>query len=458
MNVSVSMKNNGLTNRRTVLKGLGAAATVNILPSSMLFGQNSPSEQFRFAKVGCGGKGIPDTKLTIQAGAKLVAMCDVDRNRAASALKNHSDVPFYEDYRVMLDKHDKEIDGVVISTPDHTHACIALDAIRRGKHVYVQKPLARTYEECRALLEASKKYKVATQMGNQHHSAQGFKVWEKMFADKALGDISEVQTWCHKSYSSEPNNVKPGQKVPDTLNWDLWLGPAAKRQYAKEYLPFVWRNWWDFGAGALGDMACHIMDAAFWNLQLGLPDKIIAKTPRPANEAYPEWAIVDYTFNHSPVTGKPLKLRWADGNKGAPKPKGCNPNLELPNQGCYIAGSEMTAMSPHPGRPLPIALGGQEYSSAVKDAERHWRAESKKLKGVHHYARWIDAAKSGKFGDSGSNFDYSVPLTQAVLLGCIAQRFPGEELHWDQKQQRFSNHEKANQWLSFNARSGFDIN
>lgn len=443
-------------NRRTVIKGAGAAATVSILPSGMLFGQNKPSEQFRFAKVGCGGKGSADLSLTLQAGAKLVALCDVDRARAAGAAKKHSNVPFYEDYRLMLDKHEKEIDGVVISTPDHTHACVALEAMRRGKHVYVQKPVARTFEECQALLDASKKYKVATQMGNQHHSAQGFKVWEKMFADDVLGDISEVHTWCHKSYSAKGGSVKAGQKAPETLNWDLWLGPAATREYAKEYLPFSWRNWWDFGAGALGDMACHIMDAPFWNLKLGLPDKIIAKTPRPASEGYPEWAIVDYTFNHSPVTGKPVKLRWADGNKGAPKPEGCNPNMEMPNQGCYIAGSKMTVLCPHPGRPLPVAVG-KEYSTEVKDVERHWREESKKLKGVHHYGRWIEAAKSGKFAGAGSNFDYSVPLTQAVILGCIAQRFPGEELLWDHEKQRFSNHEKANEWLTFKARDGFSI-
>ncbi len=444
-------------NRRTVIKGMGTAATVSALPSGMLLGQNKPSEQFRFAKVGIGGKGIPDMGLTIQAGGKLVAMCDVDRHRAASSLKKHPEVPFYEDYRVMLDKHEKEIDGVVISTPDHTHACIALDAMRRGKHVYVQKPVARTYEECQALLDASKKYKVATQMGNQHHSAQGFRTWEEMFAQDAIGDITEVHTWCHKSYSAKGIKAKAGQKVPETLNWDLWLGPAASREYAKEYLPFSWRNWWDFGAGALGDMACHIMDSPFWNLKLGLPDKIIAKTPRPAKDDYPEWAIVDYTFNKSPVTGKPLKLRWADGNKGAPKPEGCNPNLEMPNQGCYIAGSKMTVMCPHPGRPQPVAIAGQEYSSSVKDAERHWRAEAKKIKAVHHYGRWIKAAKSGKHADAGSCFDYSVPLTQTVILGCIAQRFPGQELHWDQEKKRFSNHEKANQWLSFAARSGFGI-
>ena len=451
------MPGDNLTDRRTVLKGIGAAATVSILPSNLLFGKNTPSEKFRFAKIGVGGKGIPDNKLTIQAGAKLVAMCDVDQKRAASGLKDFSDIPFYEDYRVMLDKHEKEIDGVVISTPDHTHACIALDAMKRGKHVYLQKPLARTYEECQTLLEASKRYKVATQMGNQHHSANGFKVWEKMFADNAIGDINEVQTWCYKSYTAKEGSVKSGQKAPESLNWDLWLGPAATREYAKEYLPFVWRNWWDFGAGALGDMACHIMDAAFWNLKLGLPDKIIAKTARPAATAYPEWAIVEYTFNNSPVTGKPLKLIWSDGIKRPELPAGCNPNLTLPNQGCYIAGSKMTAMCPHPGRPLPIALGGQEYSSEVKDTERYWRSESKKLKAQHHYGRWIEAAKSGKFGDAGSNFDYSVPLTQAVLLGCIAQRFPGEELHWDHKNQRFSNHTQANQWLSFKARYGFSI-
>ncbi|MCM8535619.1 MAG: Gfo/Idh/MocA family oxidoreductase [Lentisphaeraceae bacterium] len=447
------------TNRRNVLKSAAGMASVSILPSSMLFGQNTPSEQFRFAQVGCGGKGWSDMNSTIGAGGKLVAMCDVDKKRAGQAITKNSDIPIYDDYRVMLDKHDKDIDGVVVSTPDHTHACIALEAIKRGKHVYVQKPLARTYDECKVLLEAANKYGVTTQMGNQGHSGDGLKLWKKMQEDNAFGDIQHINTWSNRPVWPQGMTKLPApQTAPDTLNWDLWLGPQSDRSYAKEYLPFNWRGWWDFGAGAMGDMACHNMDPAFWIFELGLPSSVKATASAPSTHAYPSWSIIEYKFDKSPVTGKPMTLTWFDGKKLPEMPKGAHPKLKAGGNGCMVIGSKMTAMGgSHAGRPRPIALGNDEYSSAVKDAERHWRSEAKKFKGHNHYGEWIEAAKAGKKNAPGSSFDYSVPFTQAILIGCIALRFPGVELKWDNDKKQFSNHEEANKWLAFKARDGFAI-
>jgi hypothetical protein len=396
---------------------------------------------------------------TSSSGGKLIAIADVDQERAKKAREKHPNVPFYSDYRVMLDKHDKDIDGVVVSTPDHTHACIALDAIQRGKHVYVQKPLARTFDECQVLLEAAKYHGVTTQMGNQGHSGDGLKLWQKMQDDNAFGDIEHIHTWSNRPvWPQGMTSVPAAQTPPATLDWNTWLGPVAQRSYAKEYLPFNWRGWWDFGAGAMGDMACHNMDPAFWIFKLGLPSKIKAQASAPAGVAYPDWSIIEYTFDKSPVTGKPISLTWYDGKKLPKMPAGANPNLPAGANGCMVVGSKMTALGgSHAARPRPIAIGKEPYSSAVKDAEKAWRVEAKKLKGDNHYGQWIEAAKAAKPNAPGSSFEYAVPFTQSILLGCIALRFPGEELHWDDDKKQFSNHSEANKWLSFEARNGFDI-
>ena len=446
-------------NRRDFIKTTAGVSTFTVLSSSILHGANAPSEQFRFAQVGCGGKGSSDLKYTVGSGAKLAAMCDVDKKSAKRHLKKYGDkVPFYSDYRVMFDKHEKEFDGVVISTPDHTHACIALEAIKRGKHVYVQKPLARTFQECEVLLAAAKKHKVVTQMGNQGHAGNGLKLWQKMMDDKAFGDIQHVNSWSNRPIWPQGMTKAPNPTTaPDHLSWDQWIGPVAEREYCKEYLPFSWRGWWDFGCGAMGDMAVHNLDPAFWILQLGLPKKIKAQASAPATVAYPKWSIIDYTFE-SKVTGKEVTVTWYDGKKLPKMPDGCNPSLKPGGNGCMVIGSKMAAMGgSHAARPLPISITGKEYSKdGVKAAEKYWRDESKKLKSDNHHKQWVDAAKAGDLKACGSKFEYSVPFVQSLLLGCIALRFPGEELIWDDNKKQF-NHSDANKWLSFQPRKGYSL-
>ena len=435
-------------------------STAAVLAASRVLGQSAatpPSEQFRFAQIGCGGKGDSDLNNTVGAGAKLVGMCDVDPKKAAKNYQKFSGVPTFTDFRKMLDKLDKEIDGVVISTPDHTHAVAALDAMRRGKHVYVQKPLARTFEECQLMLEASRKYKVVTQMGNQGHAGAGLILWKKMMDANAFGDIQEVHTWSNRPIWPQGMTQLPApETTPEGMDWDAWIGPAEMRPFSSAYAPFKWRGWWDFGCGAMGDMACHNMDPAFWILKLGLPSSVKCEASAPAGLAYPAWSIIEYTFPATPVCPKGIKMTWYDGKKLPPQPANAHPQFKLGDNGCLIVGSKMTAVGgSHAGTPAPIALGKEPYGPAVKDAEREWREVSKQIKGCDHHAQWVLAAKAHDAKTPGSNFEYSVPMTQSILLGCLALRFPGKELKWDAAKRQFSNLPEANQWLSHKPRAGY---
>lgn len=445
--------------RRTFLASTVAATAVT-LTSSRVFGQAAgapPSEQFRFAKIACGGMGGGDLNSTVAAGGRLIGMCDVDPKRAAKAYQTFPDVPKFTDFRKMLDKLDKQIDGVVVSTPDHTHAVAALDAMRRGKHVYVQKPLARTFEECQFLLEASRKYKVVTQMGNQGHAGPGLILWKKMMDAQAFGDVQEVHSWSDRPIWPQGMTEAPAaEPTPEGMDWDSWIGPAQMRPYSSAYAPFKWRGWWDFGCGAMGDMACHNMDPAFWILKLGLPASVKAEASAPAGIAYPAWSIIEYTFPATALCPKGVKLTWYDGKKLPSKPANSHPEYKFGSNGCMIVGSKMTAVGgSHASPPVPVALGKEPYGPAIKDVERHWRQELKQTKGGNHYSQWVEAAKAHDPAKAGSNFEYSVPMTQAILLGCLALRFPGKELKWDNDKRQFSNLPEANQWLSSKPRAGY---
>jgi hypothetical protein len=396
---------------------------------------------------------------TVKAGGRLVAMCDVDPARGEKAMKEYADVPKFTDFRKMLDKMDKEIDGVCVSTPDHCHAAAAIDAIRRGKHVYVQKPLARTFEECQVLLDASRKFGVVTQMGNQGHAGSGLLLWQKMMDEKAFGDVEQVHTWSNRpTWPQGMTEAPAADEVPAGFDWDAWIGPQTMRPFSKKYLPFNWRGWWDFGCGAMGDMACHNMDPAFWIFKLGLPTTIKAQVSAPAGVAYPEWSIIDYTFAPSALCPKGLKLTWYDGKKLPTLPEGTHPQLQAGGNGCLVIGSKMSAMGgSHAAPPVPISLTGQAFGTAVKDVETMWRGELKKLQGVDHHAQWVNAAVAHDPKATGSKFEYAAPMTQAILLGCIALRFPNQELKWDNAKHEFSNFPEANAWLTAKRREGYDL-
>lgn len=453
MKTSVSFSRRAFLKSATTAIAFGRPALLFAAPSK------GATKELRFAQIACGGKGSGDMESMLKGGAKLVAMCDVDPARAAKEFKQHPDVPKFTDYRKMLDKFEKEIDGVVVSTPDHTHAVAALDAIRRGKHVYVQKPLARTFQECQVLLDAAKKYRVVTQMGNQGHAGAGLLLWDLMMKNGAFGEIQRVHVWSNRPiWPQGMTEMAAAEAIPEGLDWENWLGPAPMRPFSTAYVPFKWRGWWDFGTGALGDMACHNMDPAFWILKLGLPDSVKAEVSAPAGIAYPEWSVIEYTFPRSKLCPKGLKMTWHDGKKLPPNPEGCNPNLQLGSNGCMVIGSKMTAIGgSHAAPPVPMALTGQPYGPAVKEAEAYWRGEMKKLEGCDHYHQWVRAAEARDRVKCGSKFEYSVPMTQAILLGCIALRFPGQELRWNHSKRKFSNFPEANRWLNFTPRAGYDL-
>lgn len=452
------MKTPAPLSRRSFLKTSSAGAAAAAVAPSIALGARQ--EPFRFAQIGCGGKGDSDRDAMIKAGAKVVALCDVDDNNAKNVYAKHADVPKYKDFRVMLEKHDKEIDGVVVSTPDHFHAVAALDAMRRGKHVYVQKPLARTYAECQSMLDASRKYKVVTQMGNQGHAGSGLKLWEEMAKADAFGEISHIHTWSDRPIWAQGMTEAPKEApIPTTLDWDLWVGPVAARPFGKGYVPFSWRGWWDFGAGAMGDMACHNMDPAFWIFKLGLPTSIKAQASAPAGIAYPAWSIIEYKFGPTPLLPKGVTLTWYDGKKLPEVPKGVAEGTKLGDNGCLVVGSKLTAVGgSHAGSPKVIAVGDKADGAAVADASKHWQEVHKTVKGTDHYGQWVKASIAKDQQAAKCNFEYAVPFTQAILLGCIALRFPGQELLWDNEKKQFSNFAEANQWLTFKARDGYNMN
>ena len=359
----------------------------------------------------------------------------------------------------MLDKHEKEIDAVVVSTPDHVHAAAALDAIRRGKHVYVQKPLARTYAECQALLESAKKHNVVTQMGNQGHAGSGLLLWAEMAKAQAFGDIAEIHTWSDRPIWAQgmTEAPKPGD-VPPTLDWKAWLGPQTDRPYSKAYVPFQWRGWWDFGCGAMGDMACHNMDPAFWMFKLGLPTSIKAEASAPAGIAYPDWSIITYQFGPTELLPKGVKLVWYDGKKLPAAPPGVAEGWKAGTNGCLVVGSKLSAQGgSHAGTPHVVAVGDKADADGIKAADKHWQDVHKGLKGVNHHVQWVKACEARDQAATKSNFEYAAPFTQGILLGCVALRFPGQELKWDNEKKQFSNFKDANEWLSFKPREGYNL-
>jgi predicted dehydrogenase len=460
-----------LLSRRTFVGSMAAAAGVMIVPRHVLGGprHQAPSDRVNVATVGYRhGMGTSNTNALLKLpNVNIVALCDVDDSDGArkAAAKLHAAVPnaaFFKDYRVMLEKQ-KDIDGVVVATPDHTHAVVAMAAMQLGKHVYVQKPLTRTVSEARALTEAARKYKVVTQMGNQGHSAEGVRLIEEWIADGAIGKVHEVHCWTNRPIwpqgMQRPTDTPP---VPDGLDWDLWIGPSPMRPYHTAYHPTSWRAWWDFGAGALGDMACHVMDAAYQCLKLGYPTSVTTYMaynviPRPNSpwgdrvkydDGFPPGTIVHFTF---PARGKKypaVKLHWYDGGLLPERPDELEPQFRLPESGTIFVGEKGKIMcetySESP-RLIPVAKMNA-YKRPKKTIPR--------VEGSHEQ-NWIDGI-TGKTKPT-SNFDYSGPFTETVLLGNVGMRFAGTKLMWDGNKLKFTNSDEANEYIQHHYRAGWSL-
>jgi len=442
--------------RRVFLSGSAAtAASFTIVPRNALGGQGHtpPSEKLNIAGIGIGGMG--KNNLRQLESENIVALCDVDSKYAANTFKRYPKAITYSDYRKMLDKQ-KDIDAVMIATPDHTHAVISMEAMRRKKHVYCQKPLTHDVYESRMLTKAAKEYGVTTQMGIQGHSDEGIRLIREWIEDEAIGEIREVDAWCSLSYypfghawwsskwSRRPKDTPP---VPSMLDWDLWLGPAPERPYHPAYHPGVWRCWLDFGCGMMGDRGAHTLDPIFWALKLGHPKSIEATSLDSNPDTHPLASIVTYQFG---ARGNlpPVKLAWYEGIR-PPRPTELEDGRRMGNTqgGALFKGSKgkLTAGVYGEGARLIPESKMKGYKQPEKTIAR--------VKGSHEQD-WVRACKAGK--SAGADFEYSGPLTEACLLGNVAKRVDAR-IEWDAENLKVTNLPDANKYIRTQYRKGWSL-
>ncbi len=423
-------------------------------------GYVSPNEKLNVAGIGVGGKGRSDIERCDTEN--IVALCDVDWKRATGTFNSFPNAKKYKDFRKMLDDM-PEIDALTISTADHTHAVIATHCMERGKHVYVQKPLTHTVNEARVLRHKAKEYNVATQMGNQGNSNDPTRYFCEMIWDNMIGNVYEVHCWTNRPIGWWPQgvpNALPPQEVPDHMAWDLWLGPAPYRPYNEDYAPFNWRGWWDFGTGALGDIGCHGLNPATRALRLHAPYSVECIHAKDLNDqTYPTESIIKYKF-HARQAFPPLTVYWYDGKLKPPQPEGVpstiNPS-ERDNGSFYVGDDGIISIETHADDPILIKKGKiiTEYPVPTPMMARIPKLPRDTDKDRQHKINWIHACKGGPPAES--DFSYSGPLTEWVLLGNIALKFPNQELLWDTERMRFTNNQEANKWIEWPHREPFEL-
>jgi predicted dehydrogenase len=452
------------TTRRTFLQTAALASTVTVLPRHVLGGAGhvAPSEKLNIAGIGVGGMGRSNLKKC--ATENIVALCDVDQAYAAKTFQEYPRAKVHRDFRQMLDRQ-RDINAVIVATPDHTHAVVALAAIRAGKHVYVQKPLSHSVYEARIITEEARKHKVATQMGNQGHSGDGARMVCEWIWSGAIGRVREVHAWTNRPVwpqGVEVERPKETPPVPAGLDWDLWLGPAPYRPYHPTYVPGTWRAWWDFGTGSLGDLGCHILDAVFWAMKLRYPSSVEAcistywhdlwKKTEPRNETYPRSTIVRYKF---PARDDmpPLDLTWWDGGMMPPRPAELEEGRQMGDSdgGLLFLGDQGTLMTGCYGRG-PRLIPESKMRQFKKPPQTIERIPGG-LDG--HEQDWVRACKGGK--PASSNFDFSGPLSEMVLMGNLAVRFPDRRLLWDGENMKVTNDPAANAYVRREYRKGWTL-
>ena len=450
------MASNHLSRRNFIKSTATAAAAFTIVPRHVLGGTNHtpPSEKLNIAGIGVGGMGASNVHNCQHEN--IIALCDVDFANAANTFNAHPNAKRYKDFRVMLEK-EPDIDAVIIGTPDHTHAVISMAAIKAGKHVYCQKPLTQNVYEARVLTEAARKADVVTQMGIQMHSTIGPRLICEWVADGALGNITEVIAWSSLSYYpwghaywSSSHSQRPTETplVPDSLDWDLWLGPAPVRPYHRCYHPGSWRSWWDFGTGMLGDRGIHTMDSIYWSLKLTHPISVQATSVGATDEIHPIASIITYEYI-SGQTGKPIKLTWYDGLV-PPRPDDLEENRRFGGAegGILMIGDKAKLMSNY------TASNPRLVPETTMKAYKQPEPTIPRIT-CSHEQDWINAVKNGT--KANANFDYSGPLTEAVLLGNIAKKFPDRILKYDAGNMKITNDEEANKYISREYRQGWTL-
>lgn len=443
--------------RRGFLKSAAAAsaapALFEIVPRHVLGrGFTPPSDKLNVAGIGIGGMG--GDNLRELEGESIVALCDVDPGYAAKTIERYPKAKLYSDYRVMLEKQ-KDIEGVVIATPDHTHTVITMAAMKMGKHVYTQKPLTHTLWEARALAQAARESKVTTQMGIQGHSGEGIRLIAEWIRAGLIGEVRDVDSWCDLSFypwghavwspkwGTRPEDTPP---VPAGLDWDLWIGPAPWRPYHPAYHPIVWRGWWDFGVGMMGDRGAHTFDPIVWALDLDAPTSVEATVCALNPETQPLADIVTYRF---PARGNrpPVKLTWYDGLR-APRPEELEEGRKMPSEGgAVFNGSKGKIVCGTYGdspRLIPEKLM-QEAARPEKTIPR--------IQGTHEQD-WARCCKAGI--KAGAAFEYSGPLTEICLLGNVAKRLDAK-IEWDAANLKVTNNSEADRLIRPPYREGWSL-
>lgn len=437
--------------------GALAARTASALP---VVHYKSPNDKLNLGCIGTAGRGGAD--MDSVAGENIIALCDVDANNLAAAGRKYTRANLYPDYRVMLEK-EKDLDGVTIGIPDHHHAPAAMMAMSLGKHVYCEKPLTHTVWEARQMAKAAAKYNVATQMGNQGHCGAGNRQLCEMIWAGAIGQVREVHCWTDrpKPFWTQGILRPPGSSpIPSSLNWDLWLGPAPERPFVADwpkdipgarpgavYVPNVWRGWWDFGCGPIGDMACHIMDGAYWSLRLGPPSKVeIVKSTGPTADMPPRESILRFHFPERDELAA-CTLMWYDNGQKPPKPPESEAS-ELADNGSLLIGDKGKILSGCYGenpRLLPESVMA-DYQRPPESIPR--------IPGDSPHQDWIRACKGGPA--ACSNFGISGPFTEMVLLGNVALRV-NKTIEWDSARLRVTNVREANQYIKTHYRHGWRV-
>ena len=471
-----------VSRRRFIQQAATSAAAFTIVPRFVLGkGFVAPSDTLYIAGVGVGGKGVtdltgfagsPDGKTKGHPKARVAILCDVDDRQAVKSKENFPKAKYYRDFRVMLDKEAKGIDAVSVSTTDHTHAVVAMAAMMRGKHVYVQKPLTHNIWEARMLTEAAAKYKVVTQMGNQYASADPARQIKEWIDAGLIGDVTGVQAWTNRPVWPQGIPAPTGKfDVPAELDWDLWIGPSQMIDFNPAYLPFNWRGWWQFGTGALGDMGCHIMDAAFRALPIDYPSEVECSSTtawegffREANykESCPASSIIHLKFPRKDGKGN-IMLTWMDGGLIPKRPEELLPDEKMGDgtNGFIFEGTKGKIMGSYniPPKLLPTS----RMTEVTFPNPTIPRVEGQE---AGHYTQWVEACLAG-YGKMqvSSPFEFAGPFTEAVLMGNLAIRsysmkennqYPGrKKLLWDAKNMKILNFEPANQFVHPPYRQGW---
>jgi predicted dehydrogenase len=449
-------------NRRTFLSNAaGTLAASTVFPSFTIAKPGvSPNSKINVAFIGCGGWSAQQPYHQGCKDENLVAFCDVDRQHCAENMKNwRTNQPFFDDFRVMLDKMHSDIDAIVISTPDHTHYPATLAAMERGIHVYTQKPLTHNIWQARRLVKAKARYQVVTQMGNQGHADDGIRKSVEAYRSGLIGDVGQV--FAHNCapqmggphYANPKTHPPPVSPLPEGLSWDQWIGPAAMRPFYRDYLPQKWRSFYDFGSGTLGDWGCHTFDTPVWALELAPPTVVeCLERKESLKGVVPTASHIRFHFPANAKRG-PVVLDWFDGpqdwNRVAPIHQFGADNAAYLGRACWMLGSKgMIGCGTHAGHPTIIPGPVRQQWKENPPAEQFARVEG------GSFREWLRAIK-GDGPEPGSNFSYSAKLTEIILLGVLAQRF-NTRIEWDATLARITNHPELNACIKEPVREGWE--